>query len=229
MIRPRKNKLMAQLIDESSIDREEKSFDFMNHYLKKFTQEITKDDGTQETIQLKSPLVTMRPDHCYSTLHEASIANDEKGIEKLLQLDEHKMWLNRFDINGQTPLQCAIDYSSDKAIICLIKNGAHADVSNQDGQYTAWTLAKAYFDSKIYTNVVPFMTLQHALMLSSGLQNYYAKRKRAVKEENTAKMPVQNKPSKIIYLKRRIQKETSASEYDPGSDEQEYDPYLLNV
>jgi hypothetical protein len=235
MIGPRKNKLRSYSTGQPVFEPDEKPFDFMSYFLKKFTQEITKCDGTQETIQLKSPPITMRSDHCYSTLHEAAIANDEKGIEKLLQLDEHKMQLNGFDLDGQTPLQCAIDYSADKAIICLIMHGAQADVKNQAGEYTAWTLAKAYFDSKIGASVLPFMTLQHALMLkgctTKSLSEYkknYAKKKKTVEETKTVKMPEQNKPSRKIFLKRRTQK-PPVPEYAPVPDDQDDDPYLLNV
>lgn len=227
MIGPRKNKLKSYSTGQPVLEQDEKPFDFMSYFLKKFTQEITKCDGTQETIQLKSPPITMRADHCYSTLHEAAIANDEKGIEKLLQLDEHKMQLNGFDLDGQTPLQCAIDYSADKAIICLIMHGAQAEAENQAGEYSAWTLAKAYFDSKIGTNVLPFMTLQHALMLRGEYKKNYAKKKKTVEAE-TVKIPEQNKPSKKILLRRRTQK-ISTPEYAPAPDDQDDDPYLLNV
>lgn len=228
MIGPRKNKLRSYATGQPVFEQDEKPFDFMSYFLKKFTQEITKGDGTQEAIQLKSSPITMRTDPCYNTLHEASIANDEKGIEKLLQLDEHKMQLNRFDLDGQTPLQCAIDYNADKAIICLIMHGAQADIKNQAGEYTAWTLAKAYFDSKIGTNVLPFMTLQHALMLKGEDKKNYAKKKKTVEEAKTVKMPEQNKPSRKIFLKRRTQK-PPVPEYAPMPDDQDDDPYLLNV
>ncbi|CAN5211430.1 hypothetical protein BH09DEP1_BH09DEP1_3110 [soil metagenome] len=195
-------------------------FDFTTYYLEKFTQTVTKSDGTQETVFVRVAPMDFRPDHIYSTLHEAALANDPKGIERLLAVSRAGI-LNAYNPEGQTPLQCAVDHGCSAAIACLIKHGARADMLNQNGEYNSWTLAKAYFESKTFTNVVSFMALEDALAQNGQLGAYKIKKPKTVLK---AKKLCEGKPSRIIRLRRQIPREPT-----PELGDGEFDPYLLNV
>lgn len=196
-----------------------KEFDFYGHWFKKHTKLISND----VRVILPDKPVEYLFDHNYETLHEAALANDEKGIEKLLRSEYHKEHLNAFNNDGQTALQCAIDYGCDNAIACLIKYGARVDFQNRDGEYDAWTLAKLYAESTVCMNVIPLMALQQALAQKGELDKYSCqKKKKRVEEKKVA----QEKPRKIIRLKRRAGPMPVPA---PEPEEGEYDPYLLNV
>lgn len=201
----------------------QKEFNFCEHWQKKHTRSVARVDGTIEYIIEKEKPIQTRPDHWYGTLHEAAIADDVKGIKQLLEHENHKRFLDGYDLEGQTPLQAAVDYSSVNAIDYLIRQAAGAGTSNRDGEYTAWTLAQAYAELVGHTNVVPLMALSHALAQTGKLQNFeLKKRKKAYKE----KKPTFIKPilSHKIRLRRR-----APIVHSPEREDQEYDEYLLNV
>jgi hypothetical protein len=201
-----------------------KEFNFYEHYINKHTKTVIRfDEGVaiEEMCQVRDRLVSYRADHYYGTLHEAAIADDAKGIERMLQAEYHKKSLNKYNAEGQTPLQCAVDYSCCNAIECLIKHGALADLQNKAGKYSAWTLAQAYAESIAYMNVVPLMALQQALSKKGELHKYRPfKKKRSLEEK---KIPY-IKPSRMIKLRRR-----AARNPTPPLEDEEYDSYLLNV
>lgn len=201
-----------------------KEFNFYEHYRNKHTQTVMRlDEGiaTEQVVEIRDAPVPYRADHIYQTLHEAAIANDEKGIERMLQNEYHKEHLNQYNNEGQTPLQCAVDYSSCKAIECLIKHGALADLQNEAREYTAWTLATMYSETNGYTNVVSLMALQQALAQKGELYKYKkSKNKRPIEEKKV----VLAKPSRVIKLRRRAGRNPT-----PPIEDEQYDSYLLNV
>lgn len=202
----------------------EKEFDFDAHWQKRHTRIIR--DGNEERVVIeKDSPIGFRIDHQYDTLHAAAIANDEKGIERLLQ-GGHRDYLNEYNQDGQTPLQSAIDYSSHRAISYLVEQGAHANEYNRDGEYTAWILANAYAESIAYMNMVPLMALAQALAQRGELHKYQIKKQKKRVPEVKKINKFEAKPSKRIRLRRRAVLEEAAPE---TSAEAEYDEYLLNV
>ena len=184
-------------------------FNFYEHYRNKHTKRVTRSgDGItiEEVVEIDESSNSYRVDHRYNSLHGAAIADDEIAIERMLKNEYHKWHLNEYNEEGQTPLQCAVDYSCCKAIECLIKHGAQADLPNQMGEYTAWTLAKLYSESTGYTNVVPLMALQQALAQKGELYKYKSSKKKRPIEEK--KVPVA-KPSRIIRLRRQAPRDPS--------------------
>lgn len=202
-------------------------FDFFEHRMQKHTKTVSYfEDGQmkEEIVEAACP-ITMRPDHTYSSIHEAAMANDEKGIERFLVSDYRGLLVNAYDEDGQTALQCAVDYACDKAIACLINAGARADFPNRASQYTAWTLAQFYSESTGHMNVVPLMALQQALAQKGELGQYHIKKKKTrVLEQRAA----QDKPRKIIRLRRNPARQLPAPELQ-ADPEPDYDPYSLNV
>lgn len=199
------------------------AFDFNMHWQKKHTRSVARADGTVEyIIEQEKPMPT-RPDHSYGTLHEAAIADDVKGIKQLLNSEEYREFIDGYDMEGQTPLQAAVDYSSTNAIEYLVKEGAHAEISNREGDYSAWTLAQEYAEFGGYTNVVPLMAFSQALSEMGKLQNFEPKNKK--KKTYKEKKPSFARPlSYKVKLRRQAPKSPS-----PQREDGEYDSYLLNV
>lgn len=200
-------------------------FNFCEHWTKKHTHTVTLYENgriREEIRETRGSPITARPDHVYYSLHEAAMANDERGIERLLV--NFAGLPNAYDNNGQTALQCAVDYACDKAIACLIKHGARADFLNLNGDYTAWTLAQLYSQSTGYINNVPLLALQQALAQKGELAQYRMKKKARDLEQN----PTQAKPRKMIRLRRNPPPRERAPELEPEQ-EPDYDSYLLNV
>lgn len=200
-----------------------KEFNFYEHYRNKHTKVVISSCGgttSEQAVEIRDR-PSYRLDHCYGTLHEAAIADDEKGIERMLKNEYHQRHLNEYNNDGQTPLQCAVDYSSCKAIECLIKHGALVGLPNEAREYTAWTLALLYSESIACMNVVPLMALQQALAQKGELYKFKPiKKKRPIEEK---KVPFA-KPSRIIRLRGQAPRDPS-----PVPEENEYDSYLLNV
>lgn len=195
-------------------------FDFYNHR-QKFMSTVTI-DGVLQGIAPKDMKSPMRSDHLYETLHAAAAADDAKGIELLLGLPKHRRFLDGFDATGQTPLQVAVDCGCSNAIEALIKNGADVYAYDQDGNYTALSLAHAYFTATIYTNVVPLLKMKE--LLGDSLTISFKKNKKVKKESAISS---EQKPTKKIILRRRRNRCITP---EPHADKSpEYDPYLLNV
>ncbi|GMU19615.1 MAG: hypothetical protein AMXMBFR12_08070 [Candidatus Babeliales bacterium] len=203
---------------------ENKEFDFHEHWLKMHTKMVTQADGKVEYIIEKEKPFAMRPDHEYCTLHEAVIANDIIALKRMLKSQSHREHLDSYNIEGQTPLQAAVEFGSDQAIAYLVQEGAHANFQNRDGEYTAWILAKEYARSVAHMNVVPLMVLSQALAQKGELEEYARdKKKKRFKKDDFKKS---TKPKKIIRLRRRVPVREATPELPP---ENEYDSYLLNV
>ena len=216
----RLNSSLEKIVGEDvPIEETEKTFDFTGYCLQKFSKTIKNQDRDEVAIVIKSSPIFFAQNHTYSTLHEAAMADDCKGIQRLLA-SGHEGWLNGFDHEGQTPLQKAIDYGCINAIACLIHHGACVGVYNREYEYNAWTLAKAYFDSKVFTNVAPFIVLSELISQKGELHLFKTKKQKKPLEQKKAP---EVRPNKKIRLRKNIPR-------DPTPElEADYDPYLSNV
>lgn len=204
---------------------EGKEFDFYEHWLKMHTKMVTRTDDKVEYIIEKEKPFTLRPDHEYGTLHEAVVANDIIALKRMLKSQSHREHLNSYNMEGQTPLQAAVEFGSDQAIAYLVQEGARANLQNRDGEYTAWVLAQEYARSAAHMNVVPLMVLSQALAQKGELEGYAIDKKKKRFKKDDFKKPT-SKPKKIIRLRRRTPIREATPELPP---ENEYDSYLLNV
>lgn len=197
----------------------ENTFDFYNHWQRIHTRHVSMDTYTLETER------PFRVDHYYETLHEAARANDLVALQRMFKHEYHRDRLNCYNLEGQTPLQAAVEFSADKAISFLVKMGAEVYIKNRDNEYTAVTLAQAYSELPGNVNIIPLMALQQAYFEKMGHPlpiERHKKKKRPIKE---IKIPYYQKPSRIVKLSRRHKSADISSQ----SEEAEYDPYLLNV
>lgn len=179
-------------------------------------------DGAPQGVCYRSLKLSARPDHRYRTLHEAAAADDVRGIDLLLRQDTNQNHLESFDENGQTPLQVAVDCGSGGAIEALLKRGANVHTYDANQEYTALSLAQAYFTATVDANHGPLLVMKQ--VLGDSLQVSFKKNKKSKKATTTS---VQKPTTTKIRLRRRI--ERSVTPEPPADKSPEYDPYVLNV